>query len=461
MDKGIFIQEMIDKIRQIPISLVIQTRIPLPKRSGQHLLGLCPFHHDEHYGSFVVTDSKGIWKCFLCEDKAGDAIKFISIYDNVNYLKAAFNIALDFHLITQSEYESYFEKRRYSEVFVNSVERTYTEIDKKKFVSNIANKKDLNKVFRLFIKYGKLTEAHHRYLLGRGLSEQQILDGLYFSFPTRKMLPSFLNDIKKEYGNLEILDHIPGFYKKNDEYTFSFSKGIGFGIQNAFGYVVGIQIRMDEKKEGRNRYFWFSSSFAMASDTLSGGTASGSPADVVYPKNPKNRAVFITEGRFKAAAIAEQIGSTAFSVQGVSSWRVMLNELSILSRSKKASEIFGEGYKPKTIFVAFDADMNFNYQVFQQCKKMSDELVREGYHVYYLNWDVRFGKGIDDVLYSGNRNCIKKYDKQLWDKTYELLIECLLGEYDKIDEVPKEIFKNRFDEIFSLRVKPVESQHRR
>ncbi len=111
MNKKQFLEELIEKIKSISLEIIIGTRIQLI-RKGMYYMGICPFHNDHKIGSFIVTPSKGIWKCFTC-NVGGDAIQFIALYDKVNYVEAAFNIGLEFNLISSVEYEQYFSKRKY------------------------------------------------------------------------------------------------------------------------------------------------------------------------------------------------------------------------------------------------------------------------------------------------------------------------------------------------------------
>jgi len=64
---------------------VIGSYIPLKKR-GQNYIALCPFHK-EKTGSFTVSESKGLFKCFGC-GKGGNVITFVMEYEKVNYGEA-------------------------------------------------------------------------------------------------------------------------------------------------------------------------------------------------------------------------------------------------------------------------------------------------------------------------------------------------------------------------------------
>ena len=67
--------EVIEKIHSAAkIEEVVGDYVTLRKR-GANLIGLCPFHN-EKTGSFTVSPSKGIYKCFGC-GVSGNAIGFI------------------------------------------------------------------------------------------------------------------------------------------------------------------------------------------------------------------------------------------------------------------------------------------------------------------------------------------------------------------------------------------------
>jgi DNA primase len=83
---------------------VVGSYVTLKKR-GANLLGLCPFHH-EKTGSFTVSPSKGIFKCFGCS-KAGNAIGFIMEIEQCSYVEALKTVA--------SMYNIHIEERQLSD----------------------------------------------------------------------------------------------------------------------------------------------------------------------------------------------------------------------------------------------------------------------------------------------------------------------------------------------------------
>ena len=56
------------------------------KRKGVNYQACCPFHN-EKTPSFVVSPSKGVYKCFGC-GKGGNAVTFLMEHENMTYPEA-------------------------------------------------------------------------------------------------------------------------------------------------------------------------------------------------------------------------------------------------------------------------------------------------------------------------------------------------------------------------------------
>jgi DNA primase len=89
-------QLTIDRIYETAqITEVVQDFVSL-KRRGVNYIGNCPFH-SEKTPSFIVSPSKGIYKCFGC-GKGGNSVNFImeheslSYYEGLKYLAKKYNI---------------------------------------------------------------------------------------------------------------------------------------------------------------------------------------------------------------------------------------------------------------------------------------------------------------------------------------------------------------------------------
>ena len=89
-------RETIDRIFSAArIEDVVGDYVSLKKR-GANLIGLCPFH-DEKTGSFTVSPSKGIFKCFGC-GKAGHSVGFIMEIEQCSYVEAIRQLAKKYHI---------------------------------------------------------------------------------------------------------------------------------------------------------------------------------------------------------------------------------------------------------------------------------------------------------------------------------------------------------------------------
>ena len=89
-------RETIDRIFSAArIEDVVGDYVSLKKR-GANLIGLCPFH-DEKTGSFTVSPSKGIFKCFGC-GKAGHSVGFIMEIEQCTYIEAIRQLAKKYHI---------------------------------------------------------------------------------------------------------------------------------------------------------------------------------------------------------------------------------------------------------------------------------------------------------------------------------------------------------------------------
>ena len=66
------------------------------RKRGANLIGLCPFHN-EKTGSFTVSPSKGIYKCFGC-GVSGNAVGFIMEIEQCSYVEALKQLGKKYHI---------------------------------------------------------------------------------------------------------------------------------------------------------------------------------------------------------------------------------------------------------------------------------------------------------------------------------------------------------------------------
>ena len=490
MDKRTLIVEKFQRIRsEIPVSEVALMFMAL-RRYGASLKGLCPFHSDHRIGSFVITDSKNIWKCFSCGE-GGDNIKFYALKTNQRYYEAGLELGYMKGIISLDEYDM-LKTYRISNKEKNKVEKLFIEKDRVKFQQLRAEIETLDKVYKLFIKGNeylgkpKLSVEHYRHLREeRKLSDEDIERRGYFTFPTRHILKYVLKEIENEGIDLEVLKKVPGFFydKSKGNYSFMTVKGGGLGIPlyNNEGLIEAIQIRKDvtEIADGKEsgKYFFFSSSFAMNYDTLEGGVGCGSPVDVLYPQEGviPSRAMILTEGIFKGEIACKTFNTITLSTQGVTSWK---NTVKCVENIRKK---FQHKYVLDTMIIAYDADLGFNLGVLEQAIKTG--LTYRGYNedevykmtqctslkeanllketdnstVYFALWDVEKGKGIDDLILNGHKSSIRKISLESMynlymeykENVYGLIAD---GTFNELKDIPVATMQDFFETIVLSKV---------
>ena len=413
---------------------------------------LCPFHNDRKPGSFTVNKRKNTYKCWAC-NKGGDIINFYMEKYGMTFIDALVHIAIKFGIATRAEIEEIMNAK------IDETSNIPVRKPRDVIVDNrpkIASAEVLHAVYSRFAKgvtyNGKpiLTEKHREKLHeDYGLSDEDIERHGFFTWPTSHIAKKFFADLMSCGISDTELACVPGLFYNQDTEAWDFYRpkntgSIGMPIRNIDGKIVGLQIRLDRKKEGCPRYQWFSSAFADGKNTpFIKGSSPGSPVDVVYPKQVKNGAVFVTEGKFKAVKLANQFNSIVLSVQGVSNWRqipAVMDELNrrypslrhvyiaydadmayketVLSPAMKLgltmTGLDFEGVKDEIndiLKIGFKTEEESNLYHFKRAKKVADYLVRHPIHKYVVQfclWDDRFGKGIDDLIKSGHIEDIKK-----------------------------------------------------
>ena len=102
--------ETIDKVfAAAKIEEVVSDYVTLKKR-GANLIGLCPFH-TEKTGSFTVSPSKGIYKCFGC-GKSGHAIGFVMEIEQCGFADAVKQVAKKYHITIEEREMTAEEQQR-------------------------------------------------------------------------------------------------------------------------------------------------------------------------------------------------------------------------------------------------------------------------------------------------------------------------------------------------------------
>ena len=108
-------QETVDRILDLAqIEDVVGDFVTL-KRAGATYKACCPFHN-EKTPSFVVSPSKGIYKCFGC-GKSGTAVGFVMEHESMTYVEALRYLARKYNveIIEKEESAEDIAKRQRNE----------------------------------------------------------------------------------------------------------------------------------------------------------------------------------------------------------------------------------------------------------------------------------------------------------------------------------------------------------
>ncbi len=103
-------RETIERIHAAAkIEEVVGDYVTLRKR-GANLIGLCPFH-SEKTGSFTVSPSKGIYKCFGC-GASGHAVRFIMEIEQCSFADAVRQLGKKYHIEVEERQLTEEEQQR-------------------------------------------------------------------------------------------------------------------------------------------------------------------------------------------------------------------------------------------------------------------------------------------------------------------------------------------------------------
>ncbi|WP_330463574.1 DNA primase [Metamycoplasma gateae] len=187
-------------------------------KQGKNYKACCPFH-GEKTPSFVVSQDKGIFKCFGC-GKSGNVIKFIELKENINSIEALKFLANKQNL-DLNQFSHFFDKNKVSDEQLRILE-----------INNEANN-----FFRYQLLFEK-TEQLKNYLKSRGIDDSLIKE---FQIGFASNQKSIFNSlIEKQFNLFEISNSslVTGQNNKN-----FFNDRLMFPIHNSNGDVVAFSGR--------------------------------------------------------------------------------------------------------------------------------------------------------------------------------------------------------------------------
>jgi DNA primase len=250
-------KDQIEKLNNsIDIVDVIGERIDL-KRSGANYKARCPFH-DERTASFMVSQSKQIYKCFGC-GASGDSIKFVMSFDSLSYPDAIRHLASRYsiELVETNEYgskdRSEDDKKELfrllnkaaCDLFFGCLQKEYSKSDSKvvKYLESRKIGRDLVEKFRLGFApddWNTLRSDHNfssygdEILVEAGLRKKNEKGNIYDQFRNRLMFP-----VMDSLGNIAAFsgrtldDQIPPKYLNSPETMIYKKNQVLYGLFQA------------------------------------------------------------------------------------------------------------------------------------------------------------------------------------------------------------------------------------
>lgn len=391
------IERLFDKIYSMPIQDILRNYVSL-KRRGNYYECLCPFHNDKHLGSFKITPTLNIYKCFSCGE-GGGAVKFVRNLYGLNYTKAAIKIAQDCNLLNADDLQELTSISESGEKELKDINKAVAKKYEKKYEEIEASIEQRDKVYNTFLDCLELDDEDAKKLADkRKLSSHQIKAGKYKTI-TKDI--NVIDKMLKKGLRPEDFIGVAGFYKKKEDsgqlsLSHMTSDGVIFPLYNAKGQIHSLQIRKRDK-DAISRYVFFSSSFAKNRDNLFGGTSARALSDVTFPDRLIHQDVLITEGRFKAQILANFMNCIVISLQGVASYKEKDLLDNITNIEKRVTSRSNKAFKVNRLIIAYDADMVHNKEVLRHAKNLG-QLMSQYKEVRYITWDEDKGKGIDDLI---------------------------------------------------------------
>lgn len=403
MNRRLLIETLFNRINELSIEKVfLLYEEGEVKKQGSYYKCLCPFHDDQHIGSFVIFTNTNSYYCFACGE-GGRASNYVSKKFRLSLFEAALKIGIDFNLLPREELLFLSGgKTREDEIVVKEFQRKNPIKFEEERIASVEKR---DKVYNIFLNNLDLSEEDYNYLRRRNLNDKEIKKAGFKSLTYNTNVMGALKNAGLTYKDLE---GVPGFFKARDKDDFwvwkhMSSDAIVMPLRDEEGLIYSLQLR---KKSGNLRYTFFTSSFANK-DNMTEGTSAKSGYDINIPLKTNSDILFITEGKFKALAINKIFLSPAISLQGVTSW----NEgkiMSVINRMKDKGV--------KRIVLAFDADYKENDAVKKALEKLYSFLKSRYKNTKAITWDLELGKGIDDYFYQNTNTPVQV----LIDRIYEV-----------------------------------------
>ena len=203
------------------------------KRQGSNYVGLCPFHN-EKTGSFMVSEGKGIYKCFGC-GKGGNIYTFLMDYLHISFREAVLMLAKKVNIEIEDDY---------------SYNNQYKETEEKKKKLYQLHKDVANTYYKIL--YSEKGKEGLEYLRSRNLKDETIKKfGLGFA-PNEY---GYVYNLMKEKGYDDVLLFESKLFRLyNDKPVDVFYNRVMFPLVDIYKNVIGFQSRTLDPNPKERKY---------------------------------------------------------------------------------------------------------------------------------------------------------------------------------------------------------------
>ncbi len=220
---ALYTDDSIERLRQtVDMAELVGAKTEL-KRSGQQLMGLCPFH-DERSPSFSVDPDRKVFHCFGCGE-GGDLFKFVQLTEGLNFRESVETLSDRYGVqmeLTEEDPQA-AQRREKRDRLLELLERTAAF-----YVRNLWESPE--------------AEGSRQYLAGRGLDEQ-LLREFRVGYASSKFGKVLAASRQAGYSEAELSD--AGLTVKNRKGTVydRFRRRITFPLCDSRGRVLGFGAR--------------------------------------------------------------------------------------------------------------------------------------------------------------------------------------------------------------------------
>ncbi len=240
-----------------------------------------------------------------------------------------------------------------------------------------------HRVYSALLAALPLSSAHREGLRRRGLTDARIDAAQYRTLPAQGRA-RIARELARRFGDAVLLA-VPGFILKDGvsgKYiTVAGAAGLLIPCRTGDGRIAALKVRRDADGDGPRYSYLSSAKF--------GGPSAELCCHVPIGIDKPAATVRLTEGELKADAAFALNGTPTISIPGVGNWKLCVPVLRELRTSG--------------VRIAFDADAATNPAVARALQAAFDGLALDGFAVSIERWDAERGKGIDDLLVTGDK----------------------------------------------------------